>query len=100
MRDSRCEQPLSPERDRQAARAHDHSGAARDVGAGRVYPELAAEASPDNSAGSRASASSCSSRSAVAPIACSRATAVEMATPVGVGPFGLGVQIDKRGEGW
>ena len=41
MTSSAYEQPLSPERDRMAARGHDRTGAARDV-KWRVYPELAA----------------------------------------------------------
>ncbi len=41
MTHSAYEQPLSPERDRQAARGHDRTGAARDV-KWHVYPELAA----------------------------------------------------------
>ena len=100
MRDSAYEQPLSPERDRRAARAHDRSGAARDV-KWHVYPELAAAGlwttAPDLARFGIELQQSIRGRS---NRVLSRATAVEMATPVGVGPFGLGVQIDKRGEGW
>ena len=100
MGDSAYEQPLSPERDRHAARAHDRSGAARDV-KWHVYPELAAAGlwttAPDLARFGIELQQSIRGRS---NRVLSRATAVEMTTPVGVGPFGLGVQIDKRGEGW
>lgn len=100
MQDSAYEQPLSPQRDRRAARAHSRTGAARDV-KWHVYPELAAAGlwttAPDLARFGIELQRSIQGRS---NRVLSRAMAIEMATPVGVGPFGLGVQIDKRGEGW
>ena len=100
MSHSVYEQPLSPDRDKNAARAHDRSGAARDV-KWHVYPELAA-------AGLWTTASDLArfgiemqkSLQGRSNRVLSREIMSEMATPVGVGPFGLGVQITKQGEGW
>ncbi len=100
MTHSAYEQPLSAAWDRTAARAHDRTGAARDV-KWHVYPELAAAGlwttAPDLARFGIELQNSLHGRS---NRVISRATAIEMMTPVGVGPFGLGVQIDKRGEGW
>jgi CubicO group peptidase (beta-lactamase class C family) len=100
MRDSAYEQPLSAARDRKAARAHDRTGAARDA-KWHVYPELAAAGlwttSPDLARFGIELQKSLQGRS---NRVLSRATAQEMATPVGVGPFAIGMQMDKVGEGW
>jgi len=100
MKHSSYEQPLSPERDKAAARAHDRTGAARDT-KWHVYPELAAAGlwttSPDLARFGIELQKSLQGRS---NRVLSRATAMEMATPVGVGPFAIGMQIEKRGEGW
>jgi CubicO group peptidase (beta-lactamase class C family) len=100
MAHSAYEQPLSAERDRHAARGHDRTGAPRDV-KWHVYPELAAAGlwttAPDLARfGIELQKSLWGKSNRII----SRATAIEMTTPVGVGPFGLGIQIDKRGEGW
>ena len=100
MRDSAYEQPLSAARDRKAARAHDRTGAARDA-KWHVYPELAAAGlwttSPDLARFGIELQKSLQGRS---NRVLSRAMALEMATPVGVGPFAVGMQMDKLGEGW
>ena len=100
MSHSAYEQPLSAARDRHAARAHDRTGSAREA-KWHVYPELAA-AGLWTTAGDLArfgielqkSIHGRSNR------VLSRATALEMTTPVGVGPYGLGIAISKDGEGW
>ena len=100
MRDSAYEQPLSAARDRKAARAHDRTGAARDA-KWHVYPELAAAGlwttSPDLARFGIELQKSLQGRS---NRVLSRAMAEEMASPVGVGPFAIGMQMDKMGEGW
>ena len=100
MRHSAYEQPLSAERDKHAARAHDRNGAARDA-KWHVYPELAAAGlwttSPDLARFGIELQKSLQGRS---NRVLSRAMAQEMASPVGVGPFAIGMQMDKVGEGW
>jgi CubicO group peptidase (beta-lactamase class C family) len=100
MRDSAYEQPLSAGRDRKAARAHDRTGVARDA-KWHVYPELAAAGlwttSPDLARFGIELQKSLQGRS---NRVLSRAMVQEMASPVGVGPFAIGMQMDKMGEGW
>jgi CubicO group peptidase (beta-lactamase class C family) len=100
MTSSAYEQPLSPERDRLAARGHARTGAAQDV-KWHVYPELAA-------AGLWTTASDLArfgieiqkSLQGRSNKVLNRATAQEMASPVGVGPFAIGMEMAKIGEGW
>ena len=100
MRHSAYEQPLSAERDRNAARAHDRTGAARDA-KWHVYPELAAAGlwttSPDLA---RFGIELQKSLQGKSNRVLNRAMMQEMASPVGVGPFAIGMQMDKVGEGW
>ena len=100
MTHSAYEQPLSPARDRNAARGHDRTGAARDV-KWHVYPELAAAGlwttSPDLA---RFGIELQKSLQGQSNRVLNRAMANEMASPVGVGPFALGMQMTKAGEGW
>jgi CubicO group peptidase (beta-lactamase class C family) len=100
MAHSAYEQPLSAARDKTAARAHDRTGAARDA-KWHVYPELAAAGlwttAPDLARFGIEMQKSLHGRS---NRVLSREMMIEMATPVGVGPFGLGIQIAKQGEGW
>lgn len=100
MRDSAYEQPLSAARDARAARAHDRAGAARDV-KWHVYPELAAAGlwttAPDLA---RFGIELQRALQGTSSRVLRRATALEMATPVGVGPFAVGMEIGQEGEGW
>jgi CubicO group peptidase (beta-lactamase class C family) len=100
MTHSAYEQPLSPERDKRAARAHDRNGQARDA-KWHVYPELAAAGlwttAPDLARFGIELQRSLQGRS---NRVLSRQTALEMATPVGVGPFAIGMAVEKDGEGW
>ncbi len=99
MAHSAYEQPLSAERDRQAARAHDRNGAARDV-KWHVYPELAAAGlwttSPDLA---RFGIELQKSIQGESNRVLNRAMANEMASPVGVGPFAIGMQMNKMRRG-
>ena len=100
MRHSAYEQPLSAERDRHAARGHDRTGGARDA-KWHVYPELAAAGLWTTSADlARFGIELQKSLQGRSNRVLSRALAQEMASPVGVGPFAIGMQIDKVGEGW
>jgi CubicO group peptidase (beta-lactamase class C family) len=100
MTDSAYEQPLSPARDRNAARGHGGDGRARSV-KWHVYPELAAAGlwtTPADLAKFAIEVQlSLQDRSNKV---LSRAFAREMVTPVGVGPFGVGFSVSKDGEGW
>jgi CubicO group peptidase (beta-lactamase class C family) len=100
MTSSAYEQPLSAARDSNAARAHDRTGSAREA-KWHVYPELAAAGlwttAPDLARFGIELQKSIQGRS---NRVLSRAMATEMATPVGVGPYGLGIAINKDGEGW
>src|SRR5690606_3938230 len=95
MTSSTFEQPLSPERDRNAARGHGPGGESRGA-RWHVYPEMAA-AGLWTTAGDLArfalevqlSARGMSNR------VLSRTMVQEMITPVGVGSFGVGFQIER-----
>ena len=100
MTNSTFEQPLPASREQQAARAHNRSGA-RSGDRWHVYPEQAA-------AGLWTTPTDLAKFAIEVQLAVlgrsrrvlSEATAREMITPVGVGPYGIGFSITKFGEGW
>jgi len=100
MTRSSYEQPISPENDRNAARAHDGDGAS--MGAKwHVYPEMAAAGlwtTPSDLAHFAIEVQ----KSAVGESnrVLDRTTVQEMLSPVGVGGFAVGFGIAKVGEGW
>jgi CubicO group peptidase (beta-lactamase class C family) len=100
MRNSGFDQPLSPERDRQAARAHNGRGAAMDA-KWHVYPELEAAGlwtTPSDLA--RLAIELQNALQGKSNRVLSAASAREMVAPVGVGDFAIGFGLRKQAEGW
>ena len=100
MTSSTYEQPLPAARQKQAALAHGRTGERMDA-PWHVYPEQAAAGlwtTPTDLAKflieTQETLAGRSNR------VLSRASMLEMVTPVGVGPFAVGFQIAKQGEGW
>ncbi len=100
MTQSTFEQPLSPERDNNAARAHDDEGQA--MGAKwHVYPELAAAGlwtTPTDLATFAIEVQK--SLRGEANHVLSTTMIKEMLSPVGVGDFAVGFSVTKEGQGW
>ena len=100
MTNSTYEQPLPAARHGQAARAHNNQGA-RSADPWHVYPEQAAAGlwtTPTDLAKFAIEvqlATAGRSKKVLAP-----AIAREMITPVGVGPYAVGFDVSKQGEGW
>ncbi len=100
MNNSSYQQPISEERDRNAARAHSREG--QSMGAKwHVYPELAAAGLWTTSSDLARFAIEVQ-RSAIGQSneVLSRMVVQEMLSPVGVGDFAVGFTISKIGEGW
>jgi CubicO group peptidase (beta-lactamase class C family) len=106
MTHSTFEQPLPSARATRAARAHNRAGA-RMPNAWHVYPEQAAAGlwtTPSDLAKfmievqMTVAADPRVARRAKGVL--QRETMIEMVTPVGVGPFGVGFAVEKEGEGW
>ena len=106
MANSTYEQPLPAAREKQAARAHNRMGA-RMGDPWHVYPEHAAAGlwtTPTDLAKVLIEVQTTLAGSAAgkgtSKRLLSRPMMLEMVTPVGVGPFAVGFQIGKEGEGW
>lgn len=100
MTQSTFEQPLSPERDRNAARAHDGEGRAMGD-KWHVYPELAAAGlwtTPTDLA--RFAIEVQKSLRGEANHVLSQTMIKEMVSPVGVGDYAVGFSLTKAGQGW
>ena len=100
MNRSTFTQPLPPARDANAARGHDGEGMSRGP-KWHVYPELAAAGlwtTPSDLARLlievQRSAAGTSNR------VLSRTSVTEMLSPVGVGSYGVGWGLSRRGRGW
>jgi CubicO group peptidase (beta-lactamase class C family) len=100
MTRSYFEQPISPENDRNAARAHDGQGRSRGP-KWHVYPEQAA-AGLWTTATDLARFAIEVQKSAIGESnrVLNRPTVHEMLSPVGVGGFAVGFSIAKQGQGW
>ena len=100
MRNSGFDQPLSPERDRVAARAHNGRGAAMDA-KWHVYPELEAAGlwtTPSDLA--RLAIELQNALQGKSTRVLNATSARDMVTPVGVGDFAVGFGLQKLAEGW
>ena len=100
MSNSGFDQPLLPDRERLAARAHSSGGTARDVKF-HVYPELQAAGlwtTPGDLA--RLAIELQKALLGKSSRVLNETTAREMVTPVGIGDFAVGFSIRKIGEGW
>jgi CubicO group peptidase (beta-lactamase class C family) len=100
MTSSTFEQPLPDAWAWRAARAHNREGLAQPA-PWHVYPEQAAAGlwtTPTDLAKFAIEVQRAlrGPRGAVL----THASAREMTTPVGVGPYGVGLSLEKRGEGW
>jgi CubicO group peptidase (beta-lactamase class C family) len=100
MTESAYEQPLGPDRDRKAARAHDGEGQAMDA-KWHVYPELEAAGLWTTAVDlAKLAIEVQKSLRNESNRVLSRASTREMMEPVGVGDFAVGFQVSKLGEGW
>jgi CubicO group peptidase (beta-lactamase class C family) len=100
MSRSGYDQPLSPERDKNAARAHNATGQAMSA-KWHVYPELAAAGlwtTPTDLA--KFAIEIQLSLQGKSNKVLSPDMVRQMIAPVGVGSFAVGLSIEKRGEGW
>ena len=100
MTQSTFEQPLSPERDKNAARGHGGRGQAMGV-KWHVYPELAAAGlwtTPTDLA--KFAIEVQRSLRGEANNVLSPTMIKEMLSPVGVGDYAVGFSVSKEGEGW
>jgi CubicO group peptidase (beta-lactamase class C family) len=100
MTSSTFEQPISGPLAVRTARAHSREGLARPV-KWHVYPEQAAAGlwtTPTDLA--RAAIEVQRALRGPRGAVLTQASAREMTTPVGVGPYAVGFSVDKRGEGW
>jgi CubicO group peptidase (beta-lactamase class C family) len=100
MSGSTFEQPLPEARASRAAHAHNRDGQPQSA-PWHVYPEQAAAGlwtTPSDLARFAIEVQRAlrGPRGAVL----TQASAREMTTPVGVGPYGVGLSLEKRGEGW
>jgi CubicO group peptidase (beta-lactamase class C family) len=106
MTNSTYEQPLPAAREKQAARAHNRTGT-RMGDPWHVYPEQAAAGlwtTPTDLATFllevQTTLDGSSARKRPSERVLTRSSMLEMVTPVGVGPFAVGFQVGKEGEGW
>lgn len=100
MTNSAYEQPLSAGRDRHAARAHNGRGLAMDT-KWHVYPELAAAGlwtTPTDLAKFAIEIQQTALGRSTRVL--TRASVLEMLTPVGVGDYAVGFAVTKKGQGW
>jgi CubicO group peptidase (beta-lactamase class C family) len=99
MKSSTYEQPLPPQRDSNAARAHDGGGRAMDA-KWHVYPEQAPAGLWTTPTDLATLAIELQNALRGKSKILSRAAAQEMVTPVGTGPYAIGFGIEQRNEGW
>lgn len=100
MNDSTYEQPIPEPMASRTARGHDGDGHAQGV-KWHVYPEQAAAGlwtTPSDLA--KAAIEVQKALRGPKGEVLTQASAREMITPTGVGPFAIGFEIGKRGEGW
>jgi CubicO group peptidase (beta-lactamase class C family) len=100
MTNSTYEQPLPAARQKQASFAHDRMGARMNA-PWHVYPEQAAAGlwtTPTDLAMFLIEVQRTLEGQSTRVL--TRANMLEMVTPVGVGPYAVGFQITKQGEGW
>jgi CubicO group peptidase (beta-lactamase class C family) len=100
MKDSTFEQPLPVSRELKAARAHGGDGKAMGP-KWHVYPEQAAAGlwtTPSDLARFVIDLQKTIDGNKGGVL--EQRTAREMITPIGVGPFSVGLVVEKRGEGW
>ena len=99
MTNSTYEQPLPPQRDANAARAHNGRGREMDA-KWHVYPEQAPAGLWTTPTDLAKLAIEVQKALRGESRLLSRAAVQEMVTPVGTGPFAVGFSVNQRNEGW